>query len=227
MAENIIPIDLGFVNAYLVRNGERFVLVDTGLSSQWQKLTNGLAAAGCTPGKLALVILTHCDQDHAGNALRLKQEWKTPIAAHAADARTLETGKAPKRHVRGLLLTILIGMMDLLHKAKKNVSMTPTFTPDILLRDGQRLDAWGLDARILHLPGHTQGSIAILTAQGSLIAGDVFSNRRRPSTAPFIENIEAYRGSLAKAKELVPQVKTVYPGHGPSFPGSAIAGIEL
>jgi glyoxylase-like metal-dependent hydrolase (beta-lactamase superfamily II) len=98
---------------------------------------------------------------------------------------------------------------------------------DLLFEDGERLDAWGLDARIVYLPGHTRGSIAVLTAGGALVAGDVFANRRRPAVSPFIENVVAYRESLFKAKALAASVVTVYPGHGASFPGAAIAGIEL
>jgi glyoxylase-like metal-dependent hydrolase (beta-lactamase superfamily II) len=37
------------------------------------------------------------------------------------------------------------------------------FKPDLYLTDGQNMNAYGLDAQILHIPGHTKGSIGILT----------------------------------------------------------------
>jgi len=39
-----------------------------------------------------------------------------------------------------------------------------TFQPDVILEDQQNLSGYGLEATVLHLPGHTKGSIGILTA---------------------------------------------------------------
>jgi hydroxyacylglutathione hydrolase len=226
MVTTIVPIDLGFVNAYLVRTDEGFVLVDTGLSSQWTKLVDALGRAGCAPGRLSLVILTHADMDHVGSARRLQAEWKAPIAVHGEDAGALETGASPKRSGRGLLVKAAMGLIGLFRRSGGGAVKGRTCKPDIVLEDGQSLGAWGLDARVLHLPGHTPGSIAVLMAGGELIAGDVFANHRRPSLSPFVESIDAYRESLRKAKSLAGSITTVYPGHGASFPGAAISGIE-
>jgi hydroxyacylglutathione hydrolase len=228
MSNRIVAIDLGFVNAYLLpAAGGRFVLVDTGLSSQWARLTGALTAAGCGPGSLALVVISHADTDHTGNARRLQAEWGSPLAAHPADAASLETGESPPRQGRGPLARVIMGLMGLARALGGGRMESPTFKPDVLLEEGQELSAWGLEARVLHLPGHTRGSIALLTAAGELVSGDVFANRSRPDVSPFIESFEAYRGSLARVKALVSSITTVYPGHGPSFPGAAIAGIEV
>jgi hydroxyacylglutathione hydrolase len=227
MSEDIVTIDLGFVNAYLLRAGERYVLVDTGLSSQWAKLRAALEAAGCSPGRLALVVISHADTDHAGNAKRLQAEWGAPIAVHVADAPSLETGVSPQRRGRGPLAQAIMSAMGFFRRLGRGAMETPRLVPDLRFEEGQSLEAWGLDAMVLHLPGHTRGSIALLMAGGFLIAGDVFANRSKPDVSPFIENFEAYRASLARAKTLAPSIVRVYPGHGPAFPGSAIEGIEL
>ncbi len=227
MSDGIVTIDLGFVNAFLIRAGEGFVLVDTGLASQWAKLKLALAAAGCAPGNLRLVVLTHADLDHAGNARALQVEWGTPVAAHPEDTSSLETGAEPKRAGRGPVAGFLMFLSRTLRRAIGPAGTAPRLKPDLLLEDGADLEAWGLGARVLHLPGHTRGSIAVLTEGGELFAGDVFANRSRPDASPFIENLEAYRESLVKAKALASSVRIVYPGHGRSFPGEAIAGIEL
>jgi hydroxyacylglutathione hydrolase len=226
METTIVPIDLGFVNAYLLRAGEGFFLVDTGLSSQWTKLVAALGRSGCSRGRLSLVILTHADMDHVGNARRLQAEWNAPIAIHGEDARALETGESPKRRGRGLIVKAAMGLIGLFRASGGGAVKGRTCKPDIVLEDGQSLGAWGLDAHVLHLPGHTPGSVALLTAGGALIAGDVFANRRRPGLSPFVENIDSYRESLRKAKSLAGSITTVYPGHGASFPGAVIADIE-
>jgi len=225
MSESILAIDLGFVNAYLLRAGAGFVLVDTGLPKQWARLTAALASAGCGPHNLSLAVITHADFDHAGSAHRLQAEWKTPIAVHSADAPALETGELPPRSGRGPVSRLVMVLMALLRRISPTA--TPLVRPDILLEDGQSLCDWELDATVLHLPGHTRGAIAIHLRGGALIAGDVFANRGKPDISPFIESLEAYRASLARTKSIAPAVTTVYPGHGPSFPGAAIGNIEL
>jgi hydroxyacylglutathione hydrolase len=51
-----------------------------------------------------------------------------------------------------------------------------TFAPDELLEDGRSLSDFGLDATVLHLPGHTRGSIGILTRNGALFRGDLMDS---------------------------------------------------
>jgi len=43
----------------------------------------------------------------------------------------------------------------------------------MFLEEGQPLSDVGLDASVLHLPGHSKGSIGILTASGDLFCGDL------------------------------------------------------
>ena len=89
------------------------------------------------------------------------------------------------------------------------------FTPDLYLKDGDRLTEYGLDATILHVPGHTTGSIAVLTDDGSFFSGDFLENRTRPSLATFIDDAEALNASFERVKKL--DIRTVYPGHGKPF----------
>jgi glyoxylase-like metal-dependent hydrolase (beta-lactamase superfamily II) len=66
MSESVSTIKPGIVSAYLVGAEGGFVLIDTGLASQWEKLEGKLQAEGCLPGKLKLVAITHGDFDHTG-----------------------------------------------------------------------------------------------------------------------------------------------------------------
>jgi glyoxylase-like metal-dependent hydrolase (beta-lactamase superfamily II) len=100
-----------------------------------------------------------------------------------------------------------------------------TFQPDVLLKDGQNLSEYGLAAQIIHTPGHTKGSIAVLTETGHLVVGDTFSNRGKPGIAPFIQDMQELRESVAKLKRL--KATMVYPGHGKPFPFSALSSLEV
>jgi len=48
----------------------------------WETLENKLTTAGCLPGKLKLVIITHGDFDHTGNCAKLQQKYNCKIAMH-------------------------------------------------------------------------------------------------------------------------------------------------
>ena len=134
-----------------------------------------MMAAGCLPDKLKLVVLTHGDFDHAGNCAKLQQEYKARIAIHKEDSGMVEQGVFLKRKMR----TLTARIFSLIRKLKKRKFSLEKFKPDIFLNDGQDLGEYGFDATVLHIPGHTPGSIGVLTDDGTLFAGDTFTNRRK------------------------------------------------
>jgi hypothetical protein len=54
-----LPYKLGSVNCYLVETDTGFVLIDTGAANKRAELENELGSAGCKPGDLELIVLTH------------------------------------------------------------------------------------------------------------------------------------------------------------------------
>src|SRR5512139_458062 len=87
-----LPFRLGSVNCYLVKTVQGHVLIDTGSSNQRAVLEQALLKAGCQPGNLKLIILTHGDFDHTGNAAYLRQKFNAPLAMHPADFDMLARG---------------------------------------------------------------------------------------------------------------------------------------
>ena len=216
----ITTIDLGMVNAYLVKTNDGFVLIDTGLPSQWPRLESQLNAAGCRPGDLKLVVLTHGDWDHIGNCVTLRQQYGAKLAMHAADVPMAAEGVTPQRTIRPLLFKLMFTLMRL----RRSMPQVARFTPDLLLSDGQRLDDFGLAAKVLHLPGHTKGSIAVLTNDGGLFAGDTVGNRGKPDCSPFVEDLAQLKHSVQVFQGL--NAVMVYPGHGRPFPAAALLQIK-
>lgn len=217
MTEDTRPIELGYVNAYLVRAGDGCVLIDTGVARQWSRLERALADAGCLPDKLTLVIITHGDVDHTGNAAALQRKYGTKIAMHPADVDMVRVGPSAGRRPRHLPGRLLLWLGNTLS------GRIEPFQPDLLLDDGQSLAAFGLAANVLHTPGHTRGSVVVLTDDGRLFAGDTVSNRTKPGRGAFADSAEELQKSLARLKRA--GVRVVYPGHGKPFPGSALASI--
>jgi len=210
--EDIRIIGMTFVNAFLIKVTDGFILIDTGLAMHWDRLKKELEAAGCFPGNLKLVIITHGDFDHTGNCVNLREKYHCKIAMHEMDLPMVEKGMRPKRKVKSLIAKVLMTLRKIMRKK----FTYEFFKPDLFLADGQRLTEYGLDASVIHIPGHTKGSIGILTDDGILFAGDLFTNRRKPDTATYIENSDELINSLSRLKTMA--ITTVYPGHGNPFP---------
>ena len=99
-----LPFRLGDVNCYLIETDAGFVLIDTGASNKRVELENELANAGCQPGRLDLIVLTHGDFDHTGNAAYLGKKYGARIAMHRADSGMVERGDMFCNRVSGNLL---------------------------------------------------------------------------------------------------------------------------
>jgi glyoxylase-like metal-dependent hydrolase (beta-lactamase superfamily II) len=158
---------------------------------------------------LTLILLTHGDFDHIGNAAYLRAAFGSRIAMHADDAPMAEAGDMfASRKKPNALLRILVPWLIGFGQAER-------FTPDTLLEDGAALSSYGLEARVLSIPGHSKGSIGLLTAGGNLFCGDLFDNTKGPALNSLIDDREAAMLSAAKLNPL--WIRTVYPGHGKPF----------
>lgn len=208
----IEPISLWMVNCYLLTTDAGHVLVDTGVAPSRPLLLRRLAAAGCTRDTLRLVVLTHGDYDHTGNAAYLRRRWHVPIAAHPGDSGPVGQGATPLARLRqGTRKLAAAGL-----------------GPDVVLQDGDSLIPYGLNATVLHLPGHSPGSIAILTAQGDLICGDLLALRRATAVPfPLREDAAAMRSSIRRLLALPTPPRMIYPGHGKPFTWEMLREIQL
>jgi hydroxyacylglutathione hydrolase len=197
------------VNCYLVKNSERYFLIDTGRGGKRAAIENTLESAGCQRGDLQLIILTHGDFDHSGNAAYFRDKFETKIAMHFDDLGMVEQGDMTwNRNKPNRVVGALMGWLIRLGESDR-------FTADIFLKDGDDLSEYGFDATVLELPGHSKGSIGILSTGGDLFCGDLLGNQKRPELWSIIDDPVAAAASLGKLKGLV--IETVFPGHGKPF----------
>ena len=204
-----LPLRMGRMNCYLIEATAGFVLIDTGGSNARAALHAALADAGCSPGSLRVILLTHGDFDHIGNAAYLRTTFGTRIAMHRDDAGMAERGDMFVNRKRpNFLVRSLIPLFTGFGAAER-------FTPDLYLADGDDLAQYGLEATILSLPGHSRGSVGVLTAAGELFCGDLFENTKGPALNSLMDDPAAAAASLARLERL--RIGTVYPGHGQPF----------
>lgn len=85
-------------------------------------------------------------------------------------------------------------------------------TPDLILEDGNTINFGTVSLQVLHTPGHSPGSLCLLTGQ-HLFSGDTLfpggpGNTRSPAAFKQIVN------SITKKLFVLPDKTRVYPGHG-------------
>ena len=203
-----------YVNCYLVETDDSYVMIDTGMPNKRQVIEKEIENAGCHPGELKLIILTHGDLDHTGNAAYFRKKYGTKIAMHHDDVGMVEHGdmfwsrKNPNVIVK-VLSNQFFGLKEI-----------DRFVPDLTIEDGYDFSSFGFQAKVLHLPGHTKGSIEILTCDRDLFCGDLLGNITKPSRFSLIDDSAEAEASIKKLKNL--NIKTVYPGHGKPFPMSSL-----
>ncbi len=225
MRQDIRTINLGGVNCYLVNTDQGCILIDTGFLSKRAKLEQELAAAGCRPGNLNLILLTHGDTDHADNAAYLREKYGAKIALHAAEVPLVERGdmsctRKPKPDKIGFMFRVLIPLAPVLFKSNAFQCFKPDFTVD----EGFDLSEYGFNAQVIHLPGHSRGSIGVFTNErisptqpGPIVfCGDLLYNFIGRPSCQLIDDVADFNGSIEKLRRL--GVKMVYPGHGKPFP---------
>jgi len=205
----LLPLKMGNVNCYLIKTGTGYILIDTGNSNKRTELEKELERRGCQPGNLEVIILTHGDFDHTGNAAYLREKFSAKIAMHYDDAGMAEHGNMFwNRKKSNFIIRVLAPILSGFGKSER-------FKPDLYLNDGDTLAEFGVDARILHIPGHSKGSIGILTTNGDLICGDLFENRNKPVLNSIMDDPVTANTSVLRLNRL--NIGTVYPGHGTPF----------
>ena len=196
-------IPCGNVNCYLVQGEEGAVLVDTGYTGYVERLLDTCLGAG-----VRLIVLTHGHLDHIQNTALLMERLGVPAALHPADLGLLTDQQSQPLSAQGPAGRLLLSLS---RPSFQTQAFLP-FTPTVELREGASLAPWGVDARVLELPGHTAGSIGLDVEGHSLIVGDAMMNLFRPGPSCLCSDPAAQRDSIARIRSLGP--RSLYFGHG-------------
>ena len=206
----------GVANTHIVENSRGVIVIDAGMPRQARRIANKVRALGYSPSNVRLILLTHGHIDHAGSALALKRLTGAPIALHRADARLTATRDLKIPPGRS-------GAMDAAGAALRAFGWAvplETFTPDLWLDDGMTLRDFGIDARVVHTPGHTAGSVSLAFGDGTLFVGDALLNVLHVSFPLWWEDPTTARESACRIKSIQPRV--CYSGHGRPFDLNAL-----
>ncbi|BBE42396.1 MBL fold metallo-hydrolase [Conexivisphaera calida] len=208
MAERVycihrLPIEQVNGNSYIVVSGGDVIVVDTGVPGNAERIlkeTNSLGGA-----KISAIILTHYHLDHSGSAADLSAATGAKVYVHEADAPFVSGRERPPFPPTVPKETL------------SAYSYMKPVEPDVLLRDGDIVFGF----RVIHVPGHTPGSIALHDGR-ALFAGDNINVRDgaiQGSPAPYDWDNAKAKESLGRLLEL--EFDVLLPGHGPPVVGNA------
>ena len=230
IANGLHRIGSDTVNSYLVVTGDGVTVFDAGLPRYWSLLNAELARLGKTLDDVRALVLTHGDTDHIGFAARLSREKGIAAYLHPADdGRARLEVKKPNSGWGPVKAGPLAGFLwySALHGGLR-IRPAGELRP---AEDGQVLDVPGAP-RIIHVPGHTPGSIAVhVPAADALFIGDTMTTRNvltgatGPKPAPFTLEPGQAIASLGRLSEV--DATWVLPGHGPAWNGGVADAVRL
>lgn len=210
------------VAAYLVDTEDGVTVIDSGLPGHWNDLVTELRAMGRTLGDIRGAVLTHGDSDHIGFAERLRRETGVRVYVHALDADRARGSSKPKAALGSVRALPLIRFF--LYGLRKR-GWRPEYLTEVTdVADGDVLPLPGAP-RIISLPGHSPGSIAVhVPSANAVFVGDalttrnVLTGRTGVAPAPFTDDPQAALASLGRLTDV--EAGWVLPGHGAPWRGN-------
>ncbi|MEO3876587.1 MBL fold metallo-hydrolase [Nonomuraea sp. B12E4] len=162
---------LDFGQAYLWNDAGALTLVDTGIATSGGEIAAAVAVLGFRQSDLKRVVLTHFHEDHCGGAAEISGWGDIIVMAHRLEAPVI-------RGEQSAPPPLFTDEERALHR-ELGAHLLPPAPPcrvDRELEDGDTID-FGGGARVIHTPGHTDGSIALhLPHAGVLFTGDTVTH---------------------------------------------------
>lgn len=184
------------VNTYILAatNGDAWI-IDPGMYSEMEKKAFDDIIRGNDLQPRA-VINTHGHIDHVLGNDYVRDTYGSPLWAHADCIPFLEHSSE--------------------HATIFGLSLPQPSHPDVFLDQGDILHLDGHEIKILHTPGHADGSICLhIPSLHMLFAGDVLFNGSIGRTDLITGNTELLLNSIHKKLLVLDPDTRVFSGHGP------------
>jgi len=143
-------------------------IVDAGLMGKGAYKIQAIQKLGIKLSDIKRIIMTHTHLDHIGCLKEIRAQIPhAELWIHEEEANPIEKGD--ERGVYGMEM-----FRNMCQSQYGLISGEFKFKVDRKLKEGEKLDMGGLSWDVLHIPGHSAGSIALYDrSQKVLIPGDV------------------------------------------------------
>lgn len=231
-----LPFALNHVNLWLLRDGDGWLLIDTGIATdQLRQVWTQLLHDGDLADKpITRILATHFHPDHIGLAGWLCGRFGAPLLAARTEwqkARLLSLDDSDRltATVSGFYRQAGVGPEALLNISERGNLYARRVSPIPRsfqrLQDGETLRIGGTDWRVITTPGHAPEMICLHSAERNiLIAADHILPEISPNVSvwpdePLADPLHEFRASLHKIRAQVPADCLVLPSHGRPFRG--------
>ena len=229
-----LPFALDHINLWLLREGDGWVIVDTGFGDDATRASWRQTFEQALEGRpLTRIIVTHYHPDHIGQAAWLADTWDAPVwmtAGELALARHLYAVPDERLHGEGQAFFECHGldreraqaMVATGNRYRRAIPALPQ--PAEILRDGQVLTIDGRRWRIICGNGHSPEHACLYREEdGILISGDqvlptISSNVSVHLDSAQDDPLSGFIESQHKIGQL-PADTLVLPAHGRPFRG--------
>ena len=138
--DNMYFIGMSSQNTWAITTSDGIILLDTLNSAEEARdvIVPSLEEVGLDPAQIKYIIIGHGhpgQSDHTGGALYLQETYGAKVVMHPLDSRQILPNQRADR---------------------------PLATPDIDAANGQQLTLGDTTVTLVHIPGHTPGSLGVI-----------------------------------------------------------------
>jgi len=233
VVEGVVRIETPLVgrrnDVYAFVGSQRTVLFDTGVDGVAEDfIVPALAEVGVGPGDVSHVVVSHCDVDHFGGLAEARKHFPAAVfLAHGDDAGMMQDFGLYLQG-RGRSFVHSYGLDEPEADLAWVREVTHEAPIDALVCGGERLDLGDRELRLLHVPGHSRGHLAISDPDRSLVAvsdavlgSAVPDSDGRPLFPPTYRHVDAYLDSIEHLRGLA--ASQLVTAHYGSFEGQAVS----